>query len=225
MAWQRVRTEELITRLVADLRPHHVERRTRARRLWTVAIITIALPLLALARPLRADIASQIADPVFVASVATSALIFVTGLLTVLMVRRPGRSRFWLFAPLVAFGSWLVMEFGNVAFDVFREGSRALAFESSPQCPLIIGTIGIPLFLAILSFSRVGLVIWRGPIVVVAALSSFSLPATMLNLFHGLETSAMVLFWHLTAVFVFTGAAAFLFKQRIPRMLYDWLAL
>lgn len=223
MAWQRVRTEELITRLVADLRRQDVERRARARRLWTVAIITIALPLLALARPLRADIASQIADPLFVASVATSALIFVTGLLTVLMVR-PGRSPFWLLAPLVAFGSWLIMEFGNVAFEVFREGSRALTFESSPQCPLIIGTIGVPLFLAILSFSRLGLMIWRGPIVVVAALSSFFLPATILNLFHGLETSA-VLLWHLTAVVVFTSAAAVLFKQRIPRMLYDWLAL
>ncbi|MCP4559220.1 MAG: DUF1109 domain-containing protein [Bosea sp.] len=225
MAWQRVRTEELISRLVADLRPHHVERRARARGFWTVAIGTIALPLLALARPLRADIASQIADPVFAASVTTSALIFVTGLLTVLIVRRPGRSRFWLLVPLAAFGSWLVMEFGNVAFEVFREGSRALAFESSPQCPLIIGIIGVPLFLAILSFSRLGLMVWRGPIVVVAALSSFSLPATILNLFHSIETSAMVLLWHLTAVVVFTIAAAFLFKRRIPRMLHDWLAL
>lgn len=225
MTWQRLRTEELISRLVADLRPHHVERRIRSRRRWTVAIVAIALPLLALVRPIRTDIAFQMADPMFVASVATSALIFVTGLLTILMLRRPGGSRFWLLGPLAAFGGWLVMELAGVALELLREGWRAVAFEGSPQCPLIIGIVGIPIFLAMLSLSRLGLMVWRGPIVVVAALSSFSLPATILNLFHGLDTSAMVLLWHLSAVVAFAGTAAVLFRQRIPRILYEWLAL
>jgi len=225
VTWPRVRTEELISRLVADLRPRHVERRIRSRRLWTVVIVAIAVPLLAFARPLRVDIASRMADPTFVVSITTSAMIFVTGLVTVLLLRVPGRSWLWLLAPLIAFGFWLVVEFASVALEFLRDGWRALAFESSPQCPLIIGIVGVPIFLAILSLSRFGLVVWREPIVVVAALSAFSVPATTLNLFHGLDTGAMVLLWHLSAIVVFASAAAFLFKQRIPRILCDWLAL
>ncbi|MBD3847443.1 DUF1109 family protein [Bosea sp. SSUT16] len=224
MVWKRVRTEELISRLAADLRPRHVEQRIRSRRLWTVAI-AIALPLLALGRPLRTDIAYEIADPMFVASVATSALIFITGLLAIVMLRRPGRSRYWLLMPLVALALWVVMELTSGALEVVREGWHAFGFESSPQCPLFIGIVGVPMFLAMLSLSRLGLMVWRGPIAVIAALSSFSLPATILNLLHGLDTSAMVLLWHLSAVVVFAGAAVVLFRQRIPRILYEWLAL
>lgn len=225
MVWQRVRTEELIGRLVADLRPRHVERRIRSRRLWTVAIVAIALPLLALARPFRADIASRMADPMFVASVATSAMIFFTGLVTVLMLGVPGRSRLWLLVPLIALGLWLVSEFASVAIELLQGGWRALAFEHSAQCPFVIGIVGVPIFLAILSLSRLGLIVWRGPIVAVAALSSFSLPATILNLFHALDTAAMVLLWHFGAISVFASAAAFFFIKRIPRILYGWLAL
>jgi len=139
MTWHRLRTERLIERLVADLRPWQIERRIRTHRLWMAAVLAIALPPLALAQPFRADLASRLADAMFVASIATSAMIFVTGLVTVLILGTPGRSWLWLLVPLVAFGLWLVSESASIAVDLFREGWRAWAFETSPRCPLIIG--------------------------------------------------------------------------------------
>ncbi|CAD5291259.1 conserved membrane hypothetical protein [Bosea sp. 62] len=225
MAWQRPRTEELIDRLVADLRPRQIENRIQARRHWAAAILAIALPLLALAQPLRPDLASRLADQMFVASIMTSAMIFATGLLTVLMLRVPGRSWLWLLLPLIAFGLWIVSESATIALDLSQEGRRALAFESSPQCPLIIGAVGVPVFFGLLGLSQVGLIVWRGPVIAIAALSAFSLPATMLHLLHGLDTGAMVLLWHLGAISVFSIAAAFLLHRRFPRILCDWLGL
>lgn len=225
MTWHRLRTERLIERLVADLRPWQIESRIRTHRLWMAAVLAIVLPPLALAQPFRADLASRLADAMFVASIATSAMIFVTGLVTVLILGTPGRSWLWLLVPLVAFGLWLVSESASIAVDLFREGWRAWAFETSPQCPLIIGAVGVPVFFALVGVSRVGLIVWRGPIIAIAALSAFSLPATMLNLFHSLDTGAMVLLWHFGAITVFSITAAFLLSRRIPRGLCDWLGL
>ncbi|MEQ1945312.1 NrsF family protein [Mesorhizobium sp. VNQ89] len=225
MALRRPRTERLIERLVADLRPWQIERRIRSHRLWMADILAIALPPFALAQPFRADLASRLADAMFVASMATSAMIFVTGLLTMFILGTPGRSWLWLLVPLVAFGLWLVSETASIAVDLFREGWRAWAFETSPQCPLIIGAVGVPVFFALVGVSRVGLIVWRGPTIVIAALSAFSLPATMLNLFHSLDTGAMVLLWHLGSITVFSITAAFLLSRRIPRGLCDWLGL
>ncbi len=84
---------------------------------------------------------------------------------------------------------------------------------------------GVPVFFALVGVSRVGLIVWRGPIIAIAALSAFSLPATMLNLFHSLDTGAMVLLWHFGAITVFSITAAFLLSRRIPRGLCDWLGL
>lgn len=225
MAWHRPQTEQLIERLVTDLRPWQIERRIRGRRLWVDAILAITLPPLALAQTFRVDLASRLADAMFVASIATSAMIFVTGLLTVLILRTPGRSWLWLLVPLTAFGLWLVSETASIAIAFFREGWRAWAFETSPQCPLVIGAVGVPVFFALLGICRIGLIVWRGPIIAIAALSAFSLPATMLNLFHGLNTDAMVLLWHFCSITVFSIAAASLLNRRIPRGLCDWLGL
>jgi hypothetical protein len=225
MTWRRLRTEDLIDRLAADLRPRHVESRIRSRRLWAVAILAIVMPTLLFEKPLRADLASRLADGMFLTSIATSAMIFVTGLLALLILRISPLSRSWLLLPLIALGLWLVSEFASIGLDLSREGWRAFAFETSPQCPLVIGIVGIPIFFAILGLSRIGLILWRGPIITVAALSAFSLPATMLNLFHGLDTGAMVLLWHFGAIAVFSVAAAFLLNRRIPRIVCDWLAL
>lgn len=225
MMRQRLRTEDLIDRLAADLRPRHVESRIRTCRLWVVVILAIVVPALLLARPLRADLASRLADGMFVTSVATSAMIFVTGLLAPLILRISPLSRSWLLLPLIALGLWLVSEFASIALDLTREGWRAFAFETSPQCPLVIGIVGIPIFFAILGLGRIGLILWRGPTITVAALSAFSLPATMLNLFHGLDTGAMVLLWHFGAIAIFSMTAAFLLNPHIPRTVCDWLAL
>lgn len=225
MTRRRLRTEDLIDRLAADIRPRHVESRIRTRRLWVVVILAIVVPALLLARPLRADLPSRLADGMFVTSVATSAMIFVTGVLALLIVRISPLSRSWLLLPLIALGLWLVSEFTSIALDVSREGWRAFAFETSPQCPLVIGIVGIPIFFAMLGLGGIGLILWRGPTITVAALSAFSLPATMLNLFHGLDTGAMVLLWHFGAIAIFSMTAAFLLNRRIPRIVCDWLAL
>ncbi|HEV7286354.1 MAG TPA: NrsF family protein [Kaistia sp.] len=222
MAWRRLRTEQLIDKLVADLRPLHFERRIRTRRLWTAAIAAIVFLSMFLTKPLRADLSARLADETFTISIATSAMIFVTGVLALLNVRVSWRSRLWFLVPLIALGLWFASEFASIAFDVFREGWRAFAFESSSQCPLVIGVVGSPVFFALLGLSRIGLIVRREPIIAVAALSAFSLPATMLNLFHGLDTGAMVLLWHFSAVTVFSIAAASVLRWRL---LYDWLAL
>ncbi|WP_152539753.1 NrsF family protein [Afipia sp. P52-10] len=107
MTWHRLRTERLIERLVADLRPWQIERRIRTHRLSMAAVLAIVLPPLALAQPFRADLASRLADAMFVASIATSAMIFVTGLVTVLILGTPGRScsGFWFRWLLAGYGS------------------------------------------------------------------------------------------------------------------------
>lgn len=99
MTRRRLRTEDLIDRLAADIRPRHVESRIRTRRLWVVVILAIVVPALLLARPLRADLATRLADGMFVTSVATSAMIFITGVLALLIVRISPLSRSWPSCP------------------------------------------------------------------------------------------------------------------------------
>lgn len=225
MAWERLRTERLIEKLVGDLRPQHVENRVRVRRLSAMVVLAILLLLLFLAAPYRVDLAMRLADEMFLASFASSAMVFGAGLSALWLMRAPWRSQHWLLLPLVAFGFWIAWELASIALKASREGWGAFGFESSAQCPVVIGLVGVPVFLALLSLSRVGLILWRGPVIAIAALSAFSFPATMLNLFHSLSSGAMILLWHSLAVTVYSVAASLLLLRRTPRILRDWLGL
>jgi len=225
MVWRRLRTEQLINVLAADLRPLSLEKRIRMRRLWFGAASGMLILWLPFAQPLRADIGSRSTDALFVVTVTTSLIISILGMLTLNRLRAPHRSLFWLYVPAIAFGAWTFAEFINMAADVLRQGGSALAFERSPQCPLIIAVVGTPVSLVILSLNRNAVLLWRGPSIAIAALSAFSLPATALNLFHSLDNAAMVLLWHFSAITAFSIATTFLVYRRRPRLLFDWLAL
>ncbi|WP_342236200.1 NrsF family protein [Inquilinus sp. OTU3971] len=206
----------MIEILVADLRPLGVENRARAWRLVIFSVAPVMLLLLLFLSPFRADFASHMADGFFVSSVATSALVFLAGVLTLSVLRVPRRSRLWLLLPVVAFGFWLASEFAGIAAEFYREGMLAFAFASSPECPLVITVVGGALLVAMLGFAREAVLLWRGPAVAIAALSAFSLPAAFLNLFHDLDTAAMVLLWHFGAIAVLSAAAVLVFHRWIP---------
>lgn len=225
MMWQRVRTDQLIDKLVADLRPAHADRLIRCRRAWFAAVTVAVLPLFLILWPLRADMAFQLADEMFTISMVTSATVPVAGLLTLFILNVWRCSGRWLLVPVLAFSLWLISEFASIAIAFSRDGWRTVTFESSPDCLLIIGIIGIPIFIAAVSLSRAPLMVWRGPTVAIAALSAFSLPATALNLFHDLQTAVMVLLWHFGAIAVLSVTVALMLHYRMPRILHGWLAL
>jgi hypothetical protein len=216
MLKRRLSTEELIEILVSQHRPVAPRRKAIEGLLLGVGGAAVAYFILSLG-PSRADLPVQEGNPLFLVSVAASALIWIAGVIALILLRGPQRPGRWLLWPIGASLFWLAVEFVGVVADLSSNGSAAFAFASSPECPLVIVGLGVPAFAALLLVARDAVRLWKVPAVGAAAVAAASLPASILNLFHTLDSAAMVLLWHGTTVGALTGAALLAAHRRLQQ--------
>lgn len=218
MLTRRLSTDEFIEILVSQHRPVRSRTKTIQGALLGIGGMATAYSLLSLGS-LRADLPAHAVDPLFVTSVATSALIWIAGVVSLLLLRAPQRSGRWLLLPIGALILWLAVEFTGVVADLSSHGRAAFAFASSPECPLAIIGLGTTALVALLTVARDAMRLWKIPAVGAAAAAAASLPASLLNLFHPLDTAAMVLLWHGTTVGAMTAAAMLVAHHRFRRQI------
>lgn len=211
------RTEDLIGRLAADLRPVRALRYNRLVLTWLAA----AAGLIALAvawHGFRPDFAQRIALTSerinLLAGIATGAL----AALAAARLAEPGRSAKWSLLPLPAVAAWIAgMGYGCLA-DIARMGPAALTMGTSWSCLGFIVGLGVPLLGGLLVLLRHGAWLRPGPVAGMAGLAAAALCSVGLSLFHHLDAALMILVWHGGAVALVSAAGALAGRAALPRL-------
>lgn len=201
--------ERLIDRLADDATPVRPLASPLRRALrWLLAAIAV-LVLIALQRGIKPGALAVLHTPdgllAWLASIATGVL----AAYATFAVSVPGRDRRWAWLPVPAFVLWIASVGGGCLADVARIGAAALAPEQHAyDCAVAITLTGVPLGLVMLLMVRHAAAVRPVATTWLAGLSVAALGSAGVSLYHGGESAAMVLLWHVGATIAFAGVAA-----------------
>jgi hypothetical protein len=189
-------TDDLISRLAADLRPV----RRLAPPMWRAAgWLAFAALLIAAAVAvfgLRPDIAERLRDMGEMVQWLASAATGVLAAVAAFQLSLPDRSPRWILLPLPAAAIWVgTLGLGCLA-EVLKIGPAALSPGLSPGCMAFILGLGLPLAGSLVWMLRYAVAIRPVPVAAMGGLAGASLSAAGLWLFHELEGAAEALVWH-----------------------------
>lgn len=191
-----MRTEELIGRLAADLKPVRRLRPPLQRAaLWLGFALAVVAAAVAWYGP-RHDLMERLARPHEALQVALALLTGGLAAVAAFELALPDRSPRWAWLPLPAALGWVAtMGWGCLA-DIARLGPQALVLGTSWGCLRFIVLMGVPLALTLVWLLRHAGPIRPVPVAALGALAAAALCAAGLSLFHHLDAAAMVLAWH-----------------------------
>jgi hypothetical protein len=191
-----MKTEDLIGRLAAELRP--------VRRLappllraagWIGFAVVVVAACVAIFGP-RHDLMERLGRPHEVAQLVFA---LATGLLAAIAafeLSLPDRPARWALLPLPAAAAWVgSLGLGCLA-DVARMGPQALVLGTSWGCFRFIVLMGVPLSLSLVWMLRHAGPIRPVPVAALGGLAGAAIASVGLSLFHHLDAAAMVLAWH-----------------------------
>lgn len=203
-----MKTDDLISRLAADLRPVRPLRPPVLRALGWLGLAILAVAACVAFFGLRADFGERMTRPHEVLQLLLAGLTGALAAVAAFQLALPDRSRRWLLLPLPAAAGWLAtMGWGCLA-DLARIGPQALSLGVSWGCFRFIVVMGVPLALSLIWMLRHAGPIRPVPVAALGGLAGAALCAAGLSLFHHLDAAAMVLAWHggTTAVVVIAFA-------------------
>lgn len=205
-----MRSEDLIHRLAADLRPVRPARHpAAATALWLAAAAAVILAAV-LVSGVRPDLAARLATgfdlPQLLAAGATGVLAGFAAFQLAL----PERDRRWALLPVPAALAWLATMGWGCLQDLARLGPEALRIGVSLPCLGFIAGLGLPLTLAMLWLARHAAWLRAGTVATLGGLSAAALASVGLSLVHHQDAAAMVLAWHGISVLLVVGLAALL---------------
>lgn len=215
-----MRSEDLIHRLAADLRPvRPAWHPATATALWLGVAAAVILVAVLVSGP-RHDLAARLAGgfdlPQLVTAVATGIL----AAFAAFQLALPERDRRWALLPVPTAIAWLATMGWGCLQDLARLGPEALRVGMSLPCLMFIVGLGVPLTVAMLWLARHAAWLRAGPVAALGGLSAAALASVGLSLVHHLDAAAMVLVWHGLSVLVVAGLASLLG----PRMMRRGLA-
>jgi hypothetical protein len=191
-----MRSEDMITRLSAGLRPvRRVWHPALATAAWIVAaglVIAAGVAWFGFRPDLRARLAAGFDLPALLAAAATALL----AAFAAFQLALPDRDRRWALLPLPAAAAWLATIGWGCLADVARLGWEGLRLTTSFPCFAFITGFGVPLTLLILFLARHAAWMRPGPVAALGGLSAAALASVGLTLVHYLDAAAMVLVWH-----------------------------
>lgn len=191
-----VDTEDLISRLSADLRP--VRRLPhpllRAARWLGFAVAAIGVCVIAFGP--RPDLMERLARPHELAQLLFCIATGVLAAVAAFELSLPDRSARWALLPLPTAVAWVASLGMGCMADVERMGPQALVLGTSWGCFRFILLLGVPLALSLLWMLRHAGPIRPVPVTVLGGLAGAALSAAGLSVFHHLDAALMVLAWH-----------------------------
>ena len=146
------------------------------------------------------------------------AAMLATGIIAIIgafYVSIPGRSRAWLFAPMVPFAAWLLLTGAGCYRDFVRSGASGLELGHSLNCLSFIVGVSLPLG---------AVLIWRlararpvepTRVALLGGLGVAALAAFILHFFHPFAVTLIDLAFHLLAIALVVGATTLLNRRTL----------
>jgi hypothetical protein len=197
-------TNELITRLTADLKPVRPLRPPWARAgLW----LGLALPCVAALvwGKLNVDASLVMSDARFMVEEAATLATALTAAIAAFASAIPGFDRRILLLPLPSLSLWLASVGHGCLQDWIRLGADGLAIRPDWDCLLLATMIGVVPAAAMITMLRAAPPLRPRSTLALAALAVASLANFGLQFAHVHDASIMVLTWHLGAAAVFSA--------------------
>jgi hypothetical protein len=202
-------TDELITRLTADLKPVRPLRPPWARAaLW----LALALPCVAAVvwGKLSVDTSLITSDARFMIEEAATLATAVTAAIAAFASAVPGLDRRFLLLPLAPLSLWLASVGHGCVQDWIQLGADGLAIRPDWDCLRMATMIGVLPAAAIVVMLRRAPPLRPRSTLALAALAVASLANFGLQFAHVRDASIMVLTWHLGAAAVFSALGGWL---------------
>jgi hypothetical protein len=219
---RRMRTEDLIGQLAAELRPVRPMAAPLVQAaLWLAGAVLAVGVAVALHGP-RPDLTERLgmAQEVgqWLAAVATG----VSAAIAAAMLARPDRSARWALLPVPFLLVWLASLGLGCLADMARMGDDALRPHLSLSCIRFITLLGVPLGAGLLLLLRHAGPVRPTPVLLLAGIASAALCSAGLSLFHHLDAALEVLLSHGVAIGIvallgrIAGRALLLRAPRLP---------
>ncbi len=189
-------TEDLISRLSADLRPvHRLAPPLRRAAAWLAFAFLLIAGAVVWHGP-RPDLAERLRDAAEVIQWLASAATGVLATIAAFQLALPDRSPRWVLLPVPAALLWVgTLGLGCLA-DLLRIGPQALVPGMSWGCMGFILGLGVPLSGSLVWVLRYAAGIRPLPVAAMGGLAGAALSAAGLWLFHELDGAAEALVWH-----------------------------
>ena len=209
----------MIDSLVADAAP---VRRLRPPMVRAACWLLLAALILVLAEShhgVRPDLATKLAQPVFVTGIAAAMLTGVLAAVAAFMASVPGRSRRWLLLPVPALLIWLATIGHGCLTDWGRIGPAGLSLGETASCFAPLMMVSLPLSFALLIMLRYVARLSPGLVAMCGSLAVAAMTATALFLLHPLDATVMILMWNVGVAVLFVGVGG-----RYGDRLFKWVA-
>jgi hypothetical protein len=173
-----------------------------------LAFATAVVGVLVLAHDPRDDLAARFAEPAFAVPWIASVLVALTATMAAFHMSVPGSPRWLAALPAVPLAVWLGTLGTGCATELAEHGAAVLG--TSWACLQFIFFTSVPLGLVLAAMLRRAAPLAPARTLAMGALAAAAFGSAGLELFHHLQTSTMVLIWHLGSVGLVTllGLAA-----------------
>jgi hypothetical protein len=212
-------TSSLIASLAANARP---VRRLRAPALRAALWLLFAgsiIGALVLDHGMRPDLVRRFSQTSFVLEWAGSLSTAILAAFAAFYISLPGRSGRWAWLPVPALILWSGSMGQGCYADWLHFGAAGLTLGTSFDCLRFIAATTVPLAALLLFLLRYAAPIRPVSTTLMATLSVSALAASGQSLMHDLDTTIMVLAWHVGTVTLLLLAARFA-GPHLLRVLY-----
>ena len=191
-----MKTEELIGRLAAELRPvRRLAHPLRRCATWLAFALLVVGAAIVWSGP-REDLMERLARPQDAAQILFALSTGVLAAVAAFELSLPDRAARWALLPVVPALGWVgTMGWGCLA-ELAAQGPQALVLGTSWGCFGFILLMGVPLSLSLVWVLRHAGPIRPVPVAAMGGLAGAALSGAALSVFHHLDAAAMVLAWH-----------------------------
>jgi hypothetical protein len=197
-----VTTPELIERLSAAATPVRRLRPPMHRAAIWLGSAALVLTVLAVLHGVRPDLALQLSQPSFMATLAGSVLTGALAAVAVFHLSLPDRSRAWLLLPVPPLVLWAATIGYGCLTDWVSIAPGNLRLGSTLDCFLTLVLASLPPFILLFSMLRSAAFLHLTAVSAMGALAVAGVAASAMSILHELDATIMVLIWNVGAASV-----------------------
>lgn len=181
---------------------------------FAVALVGVLVALYGV----RSDLAARFAELSFFVPWMASVLVAITAGISAFYMSVPGSPRGIVALPALPLAVWLGALGSGCGVELSEQGTAALG--TSWGCLKFIGLTSVPLAGVMAIMLRKAAPLAPSPTMAMGGLAAAAFASAGLELFHHLQTSTMVLIWHLGVVAIVTLIASTLGRRMLGAPAY-----